>query len=826
MRLVQQLVCAFLLACVSPSLLAKWIESGEKISLSPNEGLALFVVDSDGSLTNIRIDRIGSIFSAPVLKDLRNGRQLRLLALEQGDYQLDKAQLYWGWMTYQWDMKELPNRTFHVDAGKINYIGDLKIEGSGLWRQMSIRNSGLRVFDELESQFPGLRDRYNWRYAGEFPDPFIDFYKQRMAGHPDATTLGDPEVPRPTFQEKELASLLFRDSPIQDEALAPSGRYVLELRHEGNVSNVYALNLSTHANRLLLSSRSAPNSVTWLADDLLAIDYLKGGIRKTGLFQFKDDGQVVFAEIPAAGWIYSAGTSGGAGAIFVRKTEDGAGLELFQIDRIDLDLVRGLTDRVVGKYTPIHSEIRNDYEWWFDSASVPRLALYADNGKAAYEYFAPGGGSGVKFTLDEDNDNPNDQFAIAGFDRDGKLLAISNRGRTQADMVEFDPLTHKEGATRFARAGVDVIDAMRGLNGEVVGVLIKSGGRVHQEPFASTEVSLQQALESALPGRSVGFGAARRNANRLVFSHGPKDPGSYYIFNETSKKLDLLALSAEQLEDRPLLDTHRFEVRSHDGFAIEAFLTLPVAATQAGKPPLLVMPHGGPIGAFDTERFDPEVQYFSQLGFAVVQVNYRGSGGGGTAMVNLGIGQYGRAIENDVDEVVDSLVASGKVDPDRIVAMGTSYGGYSSLMLTLERPKRYKAAVSIAGVTDVLAQFSGGDITLDKKIAELLVKIIGDPRQNADALKAISPVYRYAELNQPIMLVHDRGDERVTPDQSERLRRMLMFKGTPATTIFVQDNVHGLAVASTAMDVYPKIAAFLFQALAKLDNAAATPIAH
>lgn len=823
MKKLTQLLWALGLVCASPTLLASWIEPGDTISLSSTQGLALFVVESDGSLTNIRIDRIGSIFSAPVLKELTSGRELRLLALEQGDYQFDKAQLSIGRMTYQWEMKDLPNRTFHIDAGKLNYIGDLKISGNGRWRQMSVRNGGLRVFDDLETQFVGLRDRFEWRYAGEFPDPFIEFFKHARASHPGAESTSDPEVARPSLQEKDLAALLFREGAIQKEELSPSGRYVLEYRHEGNTTNVYLIDLQGKTNRLLLSSPDAPASAVWLAETLLAINYQRGGLPRVGVYQIRESTQPEFAEIPAVGRIRSTGTTVNGNVIYTRQGGESSGLQLFKITMDNLNQARKLTDKSLGKFPQIGSDLKSDYGWLFDASGVPRLALYQQNSKTRYKYFETAVSSGVDFELDDQENNPNDQFEFAGFDRAGKLLAISNRGRTQTDLVEFDPIHRKEGAVRFTRAGVDVVGVIYGLSEEVVGVRIKSGGRFRQEMFVSAEISLKKALELALPNRSVSFGTRRENGNRLVYSYGPKDPGSYYIFNEDSRKLDLLALTADQLEDRPLLDTRRFEVKSHDNFTIEAFFTAPSAIATGTRPPLLVMPHGGPIGVFDTERFDPEVQFFAQLGFAVVQVNYRGSGGGGTVAANLGIGQYGRAIEDDVDEVVDSLVKAGKVDPDRIVAMGTSYGGYSALMLILDRSKRYKAAVSIAGVTDVLAQFSGGDVTLDKNTAKMLVKIIGDPRLDAVALQHISPVYRYLEFTRPIMLLHDRGDERVTLDQSERLRRLLSLRGTPASTIFVQDNVHGIAETSTAIDVYPKIAAFLFQSLAAQDKAKEAP---
>jgi dipeptidyl aminopeptidase/acylaminoacyl peptidase len=814
MNTVIKFLFLFLLLTFWSHVQAGWIEPGEDISLGANEGLALFVVDTDGSLSNIRIDKIGSIFTAPVLKKLSVGRSLRLLKLTQGEYQFDKAQLEFGWTTLYWEIKDLPNRRFRIDAGKLNYVGDLNVSGQLFWREMSIRNSGMRVFDELETQFPGLGGRYEWRYTGEFPDPFIEFYKRQLAIHPEPKNLDDPQIARPSVAQRDLAGLLFRQETVSQEQLSPSGRYVLEYRQEGTAFNVYLVDLKTSSNRVLFSSPNALTSADWLDEKLLALTYTKSGTLRSNVIKIEDSGPLQSAEIPATGNLYVVKVDGSRRAIFARNGAGRAGLELFEIELSSLDQVRKLDNKSLSKSPRLRSEVKNDFRWWFDADGVPRLAQCQDHDKIRFEYFASADSVAVKFFLEDHDSNPNDVFRFVGFDRAGKLLAVSNRDRAQAELIEFDPVTRKEGTVRFSRTDADVTGVIYGLNGEVNGVRIKVGGRVVQEPFASTERSLKKAFETALPGETLHIEDARANGNRLVYAFGPKDPGRYFIYSGSTKKLDLLALAAEHLEDRAMLDTARFEVQGDNNFRIEAFLTLPVPNTADTKPALLVMPHGGPIGVFDTQRFDPEVQYFAQLGFAVVQINYRGSGGNGTTATNLGLGQYGRAIEADVDAVVENLVSSGKVDAERIVAMGTSYGGYSALMLSLDKPKRYKAAVSIAGVTDILAQFSGGDITFKKSISEQLIKIIGDPRTDASTLQKISPVYRYEELTRPILLIHDRGDERVTADQSERLRRLLRLRGKPATTIFLQDNTHGVVIPASASDVYPKIAAFLLQALA------------
>jgi len=618
--------------------------------------------------------------------------------------------------------------------------------------------------------------------------------------------------------QRDLAGLLFRKETVSQVQLSPSGRHVLEYRQEGNVYNVYLLDLDTSSNRIIFSAPQPLESADWLDDKLLTLTYSKAGSLKSSVIKIEDSGPLESVEIAAPGNLYRVNEDGSKRVIFARTGSGRAGLELFEFELGSLDQARKLDSKILVKNSRIRNEVKNDQHWWFDATGVPRLARCIADGETHYEYFASAQSQRIKFSLEEQESNPNDVFAFVGFDLSGKLLVVSNRAREQAELVEFDPITLKEGAVRFSRVGTDVTNVVYGLKGEVVGVRIKSGGRVVQEYFASKDQSLKKALEAAIPGETLYFQDARANTNRLVYAFGPKDPGTYYIYNGATKKLNLLSLTAEHLEDRPMRDTERFEVQGSDKFMIEAFLTLPIPNSAGAKPPLLVMPHGGPIGVFDTQRFDPQVQYFSQLGFAVVQVNYRGSGGAGTATLNLGMGQYGRAIEADVDAVVESLVASGKVDANRIVALGTSYGGYSALMLSLDKPKRYKAAVSIAGVTDILAQFSGGDINFKKSTGEQLTKAIGDPRTQTQALQAISPVYRYREFIRPIMLIHDRGDERVTFDQSERLRRLLRLNGKPATTIILQDNTHGVVLPASASDVFPKVAAFLFQALEAADK--------
>jgi dipeptidyl aminopeptidase/acylaminoacyl peptidase len=162
---------------------------------------------------------------------------------------------------------------------------------------------------------------------------------------------------------------------------------------------------------------------------------------------------------------------------------------------------------------------------------------------------------------------------------------------------------------------------------------------VQQALNSTTETALLAKLRVALPERNLYVNPDNSSGRRLLYSEGPQDPGSVYLYEAKTQKLELLSNMAAHLEGRPLAATERFVIKSRDGFDIESFLTK--AATSANqKLPLLVLPHGGPIGIADYKRFDREVQYCAKIGYAVLQVNFRGSGAG-KSNADRGAGVWG-----------------------------------------------------------------------------------------------------------------------------------------------------------------------------------------
>lgn len=261
------------------------------------------------------------------------------------------------------------------------------------------------------------------------------------------------------------------------------------------------------------------------------------------------------------------------------------------------------------------------------------------------------------------------------------------------------------------------------------------------------------------------------------------------------------------LEGVQLAKSETFSITTEDGLRIESYLTIP--NTKAPHP-LIVMPHGGPIGVRDNRYFSGHKQWLAHHGFAVLQVNYRGSGGFGQIFENSGLQQFGRGIEDDIENSLrHALEAFPQLNKEQICGFGSSYGGYSVLMGLIRNPDLYKCAVSFAGVTDLTLLFNKGSLKNSKRMTRSLIKMVGSPKTQMDELIANSPVYQYKKITKPVMLLHGVADEVVDVEHSLRLSLMLEKQGTPHEMIKFNRLTHGFERYEDLSRFYENVLPFL-----------------
>jgi dipeptidyl aminopeptidase/acylaminoacyl peptidase len=250
---------------------------------------------------------------------------------------------------------------------------------------------------------------------------------------------------------------------------------------------------------------------------------------------------------------------------------------------------------------------------------------------------------------------------------------------------------------------------------------------------------------------------------------------------------------------------------ARDGTTIHGYLTLP-AGGQKKNFPLVVMPHGGPT-VRDIWGYHPMVQFLASRGYAVLQMNYRGSPGYGDEFYSSGKREIGRGIQTDIDDATRWAIAQGYADPSRIAIVGGSYGGYSALFALAHSPELYRCGISIAGVTDWT------DIVKERKGEEYRYAFlhfkdwIGDPKTEASFLTSISPVTFADRITAPIFIVQGKEDRVVPPKQARKIIAALEKAGHKPQVLNFSGEGHGIKQPKNRARLFTEMERFLGQHL-------------
>ncbi|NMP31967.1 S9 family peptidase [Thalassotalea sp. M1531] len=294
----------------------------------------------------------------------------------------------------------------------------------------------------------------------------------------------------------------------------------------------------------------------------------------------------------------------------------------------------------------------------------------------------------------------------------------------------------------------------------------------------------------------------------LTVATSQSNPGQLLLCEINSTDCSEVGDLFPWLKSVKLAKTQSFKTLSDDGLEIESYITLPNSEEQ--NIPVIVMPHGGPIGVRDSSYFSGDPQWLAYNGYAVLQVNYRGSAGFGRQFKFKGMQQWGRSIEDDIEAALaNALKKYPQINEQKICLFGSSYGGYSAIMGIIRAPEQYSCAVSFAGVTDLPLLFNKSSVKNDLELTTTLKEIVGDPTKNVELLMQYSPVYQYHNITKPLMLVHGSTDERVDIEHSWRLKTLLELADIPVD-FFKMNNVgHSFKTTGEIKQLYDYIMPFL-----------------
>jgi dipeptidyl aminopeptidase/acylaminoacyl peptidase len=314
-------------------------------------------------------------------------------------------------------------------------------------------------------------------------------------------------------------------------------------------------------------------------------------------------------------------------------------------------------------------------------------------------------------------------------------------------------------------------------------------------------------LINAFPKHALSFAGISRDARYVLFlAYSDVDPGSYYLFDRQTGQAKFLLAARRWIKPDQMSPMTPIVVTARDGTKVHGYLTVPKFSNGKNLP-LILHPHGGPHGPRDQWGFNPEVQFLANRGYAVLQVNFRGSGGYGNAFERMGYRNWGTTMVNDMTDAVDWAIKSGVADKNRICTYGASYGGYAALQTVVREPTKYKCTIGYVGVYSLPLMFKDGDIPEQESGRNYLNRVM--PETLAEQ-QAQSPAYNIDKINIPVMLVQGAKDQRVPMSQYKALLDRLTEAGKPPeVTIVEAKEGHGFYDFDNEVELYTAMEKFL-----------------
>lgn len=461
-----------------------------------------------------------------------------------------------------------------------------------------------------------------------------------------------------------------------------------------------------------------------------------------------------------------------------------------------------------GKMTEIVRPRQPIWEWYADDAGIVRAGVGWENRRVRYYY---------RKTAEENFRligavRPDDKEAffniakvVTGSD-EGYVLSDEKTGR-QA-LYKFNYNTREIGDLVYGNDQYDIDDYWLTSDGKALEGVSFTDDRDRVEWFDADSKKLQAQIDRAVPNLQAWVGSRSRDGNRmLILGTAPDDPGVYFMLDRKTREMAIVAARMQTLPPEMLAVTKAVRYKARDGKEIPAFLTLPKGREPKALP-LVLLPHGGPYGVRDKLDYDPEVQLLANRGYAVLQPNYRGSGGYGTEYGDAGIGQIGRAMQDDLDDGMDWLAGEGIVDKGRVCVVGASYGGYAALWAAIRNPERYRCAASFAGVADWDAMLKYDRRYLTKQASKSWrARVTGEGERD---LAAVSPIQQAARLTRPILIAHGEDDSTVPISQSKKLVAALKKAGkSDYEYVAYKGEGHGFSDPVNRKDWFDRLDAFL-----------------
>lgn len=592
----------------------------------------------------------------------------------------------------------------------------------------------------------------------------------------------------------------FRNPQAAGFSISPNGKYLALLQPWNNRLNAWVEPVAGgEAQRLTSITDRDISGVSWKGNDVVLFAKDKGGDENYHLYAVGRDGKNERDLTPFEG----------VRVALVDDLEDNPTDVIIQTNQRDKQIFDAYRLNVTtGKISLAAQNPGNIQQWITDWNGKIRAATTTDgvNTSLLYRKTEQSAWKTILTTNFKESFDP--QFF--SFDNQ-HLFGVSNIGRDKAAAIEFDPESAKEVRVVYENPDVDVERLSYSRKRKVLTLATYKTWKQQIVFFDRATEDAYKYLEQQLPGYDVArLGSDKEEGKFVVVLTGDRTRGSYYLYDIKSREIQKLADLGPWLKADQLAEMKPIEYQSRDGLTIHGYLTLPKGRDPKNLP-VVVNPHGGPWARDDWE-FNPEVQFLANRGYAVLQMNFRGSTGYGRKFFEASFKQWGGTMQDDITDGVNWVIQQGIADPKRVAIYGGSYGGYAVLAGLVKTPDLYAAGVDYVGVSNLFT-FLNTIPPYWKPELDMFHEMVGDPVKDKEWFQEHSPALNAEKIKTPLLVAQGEKDPRVNINESNQIVDALRKRGVAVEYMVKPNEGHGFHNEENRFDFYAAMEKFLDQHL-------------
>ena len=622
---------------------------------------------------------------------------------------------------------------------------------------------------------------------------------RQSARHPLENQYTLQNISRKEYLQKGLIPLkdFFKNPQIANVKISPNGEYLSYLKPWKNRLNIYVRRIdSKEERRITKQTKRNISYYGWKGDETLLFFGDSAGDENFHIYRTSADGKdkqdlTPFKDVTVRMVDWLENISQDEIMIVMNKRNK----QIFDVYRLNI---------LTGSIALIAENPGTFSGWMTDNNGKLRVAI-ALNGLNKSIHYRDKEGQDFKKIFQTDFKN---KFSPFRFDTHNKNLYVaSNISGDKTSIQLFNPRNKTTVSTIFSHPEVDASDIDWSRKDKKITCILYTTWKTHRKCIHPRWKNIHTDLKKRFPKKTVYFTSLDAKENKGVLHiYSDRLSGRYYLYDINTGQLKKIGDTRPWLDEKQLARMKPIQYKSRDGLIIHGYLTLP--KNSSGKNlPLVVNPHGGPWSR-NYWGYNSQVQFLANRGYAVLQMNFRGSTGYGRKFWEAGFKQWGRAMQDDITDGVRHLIKKGIADKRKICIYGGSYGGYATLAGVAFTPDLYTCGVNMVGVSNIFT-FMESIPPYWELARKKMHEQIGHPKKDNALLKAISPFFHIDKIKAPLLIVHGANDPRVKKAESDQIVSGLHKRGIKPIYMVKYNEGHGFRLEENRIEFYRLMEQFL-----------------